>query len=95
MFQHHFLNKVHTFEFPDQFAGATMEYRENGQSEKVELKYSNLSTNTSQNKTAFYNLTDSNTLEIIFKNTDNGFLPAANSEIIINIFYYIRTKCTS
>lgn len=81
-----FLNKVHTFEFPDQFAGVTMEYRENGKSEKIDLRYSNLSSATTQGKTAHYNLTDQNTLEIIFKNSDNGFLPSANSEIILNIF---------
>lgn len=79
-----FLNKVKSYTFEDQFCGANLYYIENGQKQPITLTYSDLNTKT-QTKTAFYNLTNENELEIIFKTGDELFVPAVNTEIILEI----------
>ena len=80
-----FLNKVHRFQFEDQFCGAVLFYIENGEKKKITLKYSDLDTITDE-QAAFYNLSDEHELEVIFKSGDKMFMPSANSAI--NLYIY-------
>lgn len=81
------MNKVQTFSFDDQFAGAKLYYCENGSSDRkeIELRYSNIG-NSKNAAVAYYNLNDENTLEITFKGGSEGFIPAPNSKIILDLY---------
>lgn len=82
------LNKVQLYTFEDQFAGAKLTYSENGSSDEndIELLYSNIGSSSEGKKVAYYDLTNENQLEIIFKGGTNGFIPAANSRL--NLYLY-------
>lgn len=80
-----FLNKVQTFQFPDQFCGAKLFYEENGEYTEVALKYSDMEFSAAA-KTAFYNLSDENEIELLFKVGTNYFMPAANTKLKLYIY---------
>lgn len=81
------LNKVQLFNFEDQYAGARLYYKENSISTKKEiaLLYSNIGTQGNEN-VAYYNLNSSNELEIVFKGGSEGFVPSANSRLMLEIY---------
>lgn len=81
-----FLNKIHKVKFDDQFCGASLFYEEyNGSFVEIPLYYSDMKKNVGP-RCAFYNLTDSNELEIIFKNGDGYFMPSANTNLKISVY---------
>lgn len=84
-----FLNKVHTFNFEDQFADAKLFYSQSSSGMKpIELRYSTIADDNSENdlKFAYYDLTDTNELQIIFKSGAGGFVPVANSSITLYLY---------
>lgn len=80
-----FLNKIQRYTFEGQFCGANLYYRENGNLGKVNLQYSDLSSQL-QSQTAYYNLVSDNEIEIIFKSGERMFMPSANSNIILEVY---------
>lgn len=79
-----YLNKVMTFDFENQFAGVKLYYKTKDEEKEVSLQYSNIAKVSED--VAFYNLNDKNKLELIFKNGEGYFRPAANSTIRLYIF---------
>lgn len=84
-----FLNKVQTFTFENQFADAKLFYStyNNNNLNEIKLLYSNIDNDLTTNEYyAYYNIIDSNELEILFKSGNNGFVPAANSKITLYLY---------
>ena len=83
-----FLNKkIHSFEFSDQFIGARAFYKLNGETEEIELRYSNLGNKkTTDTKFAYYTLKDKTELEIAFSSILGEFSPQPNSSLEVNIY---------
>lgn len=80
-----FLNKIQKFTFEDQFCGAKLFYKENGVKTEVDLKYSEMEKGLNNN-VAFYNLIDSNQLQINFKIGEGYFIPSSNTTIEVVIY---------
>lgn len=80
-----FLNKVQRYEFDDQFCGAKLFYKDGNDQKEVSLTYSDLS-NSSSNLAAFYNLSNENELELIFKTGENYFMPSSNSQLTLYLY---------
>jgi len=83
-----FLNtKIHKFEFDNQYAGAKLFYIKSGISEEIELRYSNIGTvDDTTVKFAYYNLIDTNTLQITFSSLSGDFIPSANSILELELY---------
>lgn len=80
-----FLNKVQHYDFDDQFCGAKLFYKDGNENKPVNLTYSDLSTSSSE-MSAFYNLSNDNELELIFKTGSGYFMPSSNSQLILYIY---------
>jgi hypothetical protein len=79
--------KVHRFQFNDQFVGARMKYLKNGVQSPIELRFSNITTPTdSNNRFAYYNLIDTNQLQVTFSSSSGDFIPASNSALLVDIY---------
>lgn len=82
-----YLNKVQRYSFSDQFAGARLFYSIfNSDEEEVQLVYSNLLNQVDGVKYAYYSLLDNNEFEVKFKSGENGFIPATNSTLKLQLF---------
>jgi hypothetical protein len=86
-----FLNtKVHRFNFNNQFAGAKLFYKRGTIMEPIELRFSDIRRDASladiTSKFAYYNLIDTNTLQITFSSVLGDFIPAANSTLILELY---------
>lgn len=79
-----FLNKIQTYKFEDQFCGIRLFSQKNKELVNIPVVYSELD-NTESNY-ALYNLDDEHELELIFKEGDEYFTPAPNSNIIVYIY---------
>lgn len=80
-----FLNKVQHYDFDDQFCGAKLFYKDGNENKPINLTYSDLSTSSSE-MSAFYNLSNDNELELIFKTGNGYFMPSSNSQLILYIY---------
>lgn len=80
-----FLNKVQHYDFDDQFCGAKLFYKDGNENKPVNLTYSDLSNSPSE-MSAFYNLSNDNELELIFKTGSGYFMPSSNSQLILYIY---------
>jgi hypothetical protein len=80
--------KVHDFAFSDQFVGARLKYRRAGIESPIELRFSNISLpeGGETRDFAYYNLTDSNNIQIRFSSAAGDFVPASNSTIILDVY---------
>ncbi len=86
-----FLNtKVHKFNFTGQFAGAKLFYKRGTFIEPIELRFSDIRRDEAlsgiTNKFAYYNLIDTNTLQVTFSNVTGDFIPAANSSLVLELY---------
>jgi len=79
--------KIHKFFFTDQFVGAKLFYTKAGRRTPIELRFSNIETGA-ENSTqfAYYNLTDTNTLQITFSSAAGDFIPSSNSTLSLELY---------
>jgi len=81
--------KTHEFTYDGQLCGMNLTYTKGNTTEDVELKFSNIELNTdteSSNKIAYYSLTDTNTLEIMFVSNKVAGLPQAGGSLQLKTF---------
>jgi hypothetical protein len=82
--------KIHNFAFKDQFIKARLFYKRGSDPEReIELRFSNIASNSiidENTEFAYYNLIDSNQLQIVFSSVPGEFIPASNSTIYVDIY---------
>jgi hypothetical protein len=78
--------KIHLFNFNDQFVGAKLNYEKNGRTTPLELRFSNISSPTASKNFAYYNLVDTNSLQISFSSASGDFIPTANSTLKLQLY---------
>lgn len=79
-------SRVYNFTFEDQLAGLSMKYqRGNNAAENIELYFNNMSKPADENiKYAYYNLVDTNELEVIFVQSAAG-IPQNGGTLTLNL----------
>jgi hypothetical protein len=77
--------KIHKFTFPDQFVGAKLRYRKGIFEENIELRFSNIGS-SSGNKFGYYNLIDTNKLQLTFSSATGDFIPSSNSTLLLDMY---------
>lgn len=79
--------KIHKFTFQDQFVGARLNYRKGTTEEPIELRFSNAISNLENDiKFGYYNLIDTNKLQVTFSSRNGDFLPSTNSSLLLDIY---------
>lgn len=86
-----FDTKTHRFNFENQLCGMRLKYQSgsNEDEEEVTLKFSNIETDEdqeSETKIAYYNLIDTNEIEIVFASSSISGLPKSGGLLTANLF---------